>query len=96
VASLTRSLAAEIGEATLQDPLDPFADLDLEVQRLVGHLVELPEHVVDSVVTGGLTAHVRPGNGSGRCVGPVLVLVYHRPTPDPGAQPLSGATATSR
>src|SRR5665648_171246 len=47
--------------------MDPLADLDLDVQRFIGHPVELPEHFVNSLVTGWLTrgsrhcAHVPSG-----------------------------------
>src|SRR5665811_2185700 len=54
-----RSLLAEISKAALQDAIDPLADLDLDVQRLIGGHVELTEHLVNSTVTGGLTLGTR-------------------------------------
>jgi hypothetical protein len=38
----------------LQDCVNPFTDLDLEVQSIVCRRVELPEHLVNGKVTGRL------------------------------------------
>src|ERR1035437_1652329 len=54
-----RSLLAEISQAVLQDSMDRLADLDLDVQRLIGGHVELVEHLINSMVTGGLTLGTR-------------------------------------
>ena len=39
--------------------MDRLADLDLDVQRLIGGHVELVEHLINSMVTGGLTLGTR-------------------------------------
>src|ERR1035437_5602894 len=83
------SLLAEISETALQNSMDSLADFDLDVQRLVGHVVELPEHLVNGVVTGWLT------RGARICDRHVLAGVHHRPTLHPRAHLVRRAIAPS-
>src|ERR1035437_2025862 len=56
--------------------MDLLTHLDLRVQRLIGHCVELVEHIVDSVVTGGLAHGYRRRDG--RSFGSILALIHVR------------------
>src|SRR5665647_2547775 len=56
--------------------MDLLTHLDLRVQRLIGHCVELVEHIVDSVVTGGLAHGYRRRDG--RSFGSILAIIHVR------------------